>query len=712
ITKYFFTAKCESCQKVGPKDSFYSNTKRFCCARCSHSFSAKFRKQSFKASHGVAKKKKQKLSIGITHKPSVGTHYSLVLPSEMDRREYSCAGYDWGKYLVDNSSEAAPVHLFPHAQMSDHWSEIEKGVKVEVLNLDCPVPTKVYWIAQVIKVAGYKALLRYEGFGDTDSRCDFWCNLCTHDVHAVGWCATIGKPLVPPKTIQFKYSNWKSFLVQRLTGAKTLPNDFQQRVVQSMDCPFLMNMRLEVMDKTQISRMRVGVVEEIIGGRLRLHYEDSDEPNDDFWCHSRSPVIHYIGWSEKVGHRILVATKDYKTMPGFKNSKPELFAQTKPIKTCGFKVGMKLEAIDPLNLSCICVATVCKVLKNGYLMIGIDGSEAINGTDWFSYHCTSPSIFPVSFCEINDIPLTAPKGYKGLFNWEVYLNESDSEAAPASLFNDEVIAHGFMPGMKLEAVDLMEPRLLCVATIARVVGRLLRVHFDGWENEYDQWVDSQSSDIYPVGWCELVGYELQPPANSQATADAHALLKKKAKPKGQSFLGKKKRKRLSINKKAILSSPNIITQSLDTTVSQQPKSPEVTVSPLTDDKPQVEETVPEIQDEVPEEELGPPAMPESSGISDLPDIEDSVNLDDTDPVDPEDTDLVVPEDTEMETLASPPDTTDQEVQEPTSELPEMMNTDVDEEITTIEKEVVSEETITADVTKSEDETNNTTAEIS
>jgi len=29
--------------------------------------------------------------------------------------------------------------------------------------------------------------------------------------------------------------------------------------------------------------MRIGIVEEVIGGRLRLRYEDSDEINDDFW---------------------------------------------------------------------------------------------------------------------------------------------------------------------------------------------------------------------------------------------------------------------------------------------------------------------------------------------------------------------------------------------------------------------------------------------
>lgn len=71
--------------------------------------------------------------------------------------------------------------------------------------------------------------------------------------------------------------------------------------------------------------------------------------------------------------------------------------------------------------------------------------------------------------------------------------------------------HGFKVGMKLEAVDLMEPRLICVATVKRVVHRLLSIHFDGWDSEYDQWVDCESPDIYPVGWCELTGYQLQPP---------------------------------------------------------------------------------------------------------------------------------------------------------------------------------------------------------
>lgn len=73
------------------------------------------------------------------------------------------------------------------------------------------------------------------------------------------------------------------------------------------------------------------------------------------------------------------------------------------------------------------------------------------------------------------------------------------------------INHKFKIGMKVEAADLMDPRLICVATISHIVGRLLKIHFDGWEEEYDQWLDARSPDIYPVGWCELVLHKLEAP---------------------------------------------------------------------------------------------------------------------------------------------------------------------------------------------------------
>ncbi|XP_042305408.1 MBT domain-containing protein 1 isoform X17 [Sceloporus undulatus] len=439
--------------------------------------------------------------------------------------------------------------------MGTCWGDISEGVRVEVPNTDCSLPTKVFWIAGIVKLAGYNALLRYEGF-ENDSNLDFWYNVCGPDIHPVGWCATSGKPLVPPRSIQHKYTNWKAFLVKRLTGAKTLPPDFSQKVSESMQYPFKPLMRVEVVDKTHLCRTRVAIVDNVIGGRLRLVYEESEDKTDDFWCHMYSPLIHPIGWSRSIGHRFK-RSDITKKQDSYFDAPPHLFVKVKETESSGewFKEGMKLEAIDPLNLSAICVATIRKVLADGYLMIGIDGSEAADGSDWFCYHATSPSIFPVGFCEINMIELTPPRGYAKLpFKWFDYLRETGSVAAPVKLFNKEVPNHGFHVAMKLEAVDLMEPRLVCVATVTRIIHRLLRIHFDGWEDEYDQWVDCESPDLYPVGWCQLTGYQLQPPAspNISASRDSQSSSsKQKKKSKSQQYKGHKKKRKIPVGKKPV-----------------------------------------------------------------------------------------------------------------------------------------------------------------
>ncbi|XP_062968173.1 MBT domain-containing protein 1 isoform X2 [Cynocephalus volans] len=548
-------ATCEMCGMVGVRDAFYSKTKRFCSVSCSRSYSSNSKKASILARlQGKPPTKKAKVlqKQPLVAKLAAYAQYQATLQNQAKTKAVSVEGFSWGNYINSNSFVAAPVTCFKHAPMGTCWGDISENVRVEVPNTDCSLPTKVFWIAGIVKLAGYNALLRYEGF-ENDSGLDFWCNICGSDIHPVGWCAASGKPLVPPRTIQHKYTNWKAFLVKRLTGAKTLPPDFSQKVSESMQYPFKPCMRVEVVDKRHLCRTRVAVVESVIGGRLRLVYEESEDRTDDFWCHMHSPLIHHIGWSRSIGHRFK-RSDITKKQDGHFDTPPHLFAKVKEVDQSGewFKEGMKLEAIDPLNLSTICVATIRKVLADGFLMIGIDGSEAADGSDWFCYHATSPSIFPVGFCEINMIELTPPRGYTKLpFKWFDYLRETGSIAAPVKLFNKDVPNHGFRVGMKLEAVDLMEPRLICVATVTRIIHRLLRIHFDGWEEEYDQWVDCESPDLYPVGWCQLTGYQLQPPASQSSRESQTVSSKQKKKAKSQQYKGHKKMTTLQLKEELL-----------------------------------------------------------------------------------------------------------------------------------------------------------------
>ncbi|KAM9837740.1 lethal(3)malignant brain tumor-like protein 2 isoform 2-T2 [Aulostomus maculatus] len=478
--------------------------------------------------------------------------------TELFKAPAGTKGFMWGVYLEKETSLAASVSCFPHAPLCNQWDDITVGMKVEVLNTNAVLPSKVYWIATVIQIAGYRALLRYEGF-EHDSARDFWCSLVSGELNPIGWCAITGKLLVPPQDVKRNIPDWKGYLMKKLVGSNTLPVDFYLKLSDSMKHSFKVGMVVEVVDPKHVSRTRKAIIETIIGGRLRLVYTDqSDAPENaiaDFWCHMCSPLLHPVGWSKKVGHDIKApgTRVEFAVTKEICDGPPMLFKKCRYVYMEGgfFEEGMKLEAIDPLNLGSICVATVHKVLLDGYLMVGIDGTVSNNGSDWFCYHASSHAILPVDFCKKNNIPLTVPQGYDPkTFTWENYLKKTKAQAAPAKLFNADYPGHNFSPNMKLEAVDLMEPRLVCVATVKRCIGRLLLIHFDGWDDEFDQWVDHQSPDIYPTGWCDLTGYQLQPPPGLVDVTETQATPNKRCKP----FSYGKRRKRHG--KKRLLSHNN------------------------------------------------------------------------------------------------------------------------------------------------------------
>lgn len=68
----------------------------------------------------------------------------------------------------------------------------------------------------------------------------------------------------------------------------------------------------------------------------------------------------------------------------------------------------------------------------------------------------------------------------------------------------------FQNGMKIEAVNPFNHSQICVATITKIAGRHIWLHFDG-SKQPNHIVDGESQDIFPVGWCDSVGYPLKSP---------------------------------------------------------------------------------------------------------------------------------------------------------------------------------------------------------
>ncbi|KAM6446926.1 sex comb on midleg-like protein 2 isoform 6-T11 [Liasis olivaceus] len=108
------------------------------------------------------------------------------------------------------------------------------------------------------------------------------------------------------------------------------------------------------------------------------------------------------------------------------------------------------------------------------------------------------------------------------FNWDNYLKETGSVAAPSQCFRQSRIppSNDFEVGMKLEAHDPRNVTSVCIATVIGITGTRLRLRLDGSDNKNDFWRLVDSSDIQQIGTCEKKGGMLQPPLGFQMNASS------------------------------------------------------------------------------------------------------------------------------------------------------------------------------------------------
>ncbi|XP_006834736.1 PREDICTED: lethal(3)malignant brain tumor-like protein 3 isoform X2 [Chrysochloris asiatica] len=289
---------------------------------------------------------------------------------------------------------------------------------------------------------------------------------------------------------------------------------------------FKAGLKLEGVDPEHQSVYCVLTVAEVCGYRIKLHFDGYSDCYD-FWVNADALDIHPVGWCEKTGHK-LHPPKGYKEdefnwQTYLKTCKAQaapksLFEnQNITVIPSGFRVGMKLEAVDKKNPTFICVATVTDMVDNRFLV------HFDNWDESYDYWCeaSSPHIHPVGWCKEHRRPLITPPGYPNVkhFSWDKYLEETNSLPAPARAFKVKP-PHGFQKKMRLEVVDKRNPMFIRVATVADTDDHRIKVHFDGWNSCYDYWIDADSPDIHPMGWCSKTGHPLQPPLSPLELMDA------------------------------------------------------------------------------------------------------------------------------------------------------------------------------------------------
>lgn len=230
-------------------------------------------------------------------------------------------------------------------------------------------------------------------------------------------------------------------------------------------------MKLEAVDPRNVNSVCIATVVGVLGSRLRLRLDGSDNKND-FWRLVDSSEIKPVGSCKNIGEMLqppLGFRMNASSWPTFliktlheAEEAPAVIFQKEPKRPERnfFKVGQKLEAVDKKNPQLICCATVAAV-KDDEIHVTFDGWRGA-----FDYWCKydSRDIFPVGFCSKSCHPMQPP-GHKGRFdstssrqrharvNFTLAQDKEMKEATPVTAhFHTQCKAGPFINPLKLPVI--------------------------------------------------------------------------------------------------------------------------------------------------------------------------------------------------------------------------------------------------------------------
>uniref|UniRef100_A0A9J7XJL3 SLED domain-containing protein n=2 Tax=Cyprinus carpio TaxID=7962 RepID=A0A9J7XJL3_CYPCA len=423
--------------------------------------------------------------------------------------------FNWDDYLEETGALSVPHHAFKHVDQGLETG-LTPGMKLEVC-----VRTEIetaYWVATIITTCGQLLLLRYEGYQD-DRRADFWCDIMTADLHPIGWSKQQGRPMRPPEGVREKHQDWEVLLEKALAESCSVPASLLEgRGCNPIDL-LSPGLNVELMDHQDAGVVWSAVIEENVGGRLRLRYAGTDGLPDTqsvTWVFYLDPLLHLPGWAQEHSCTLRppAALLSLRTEAEWEEVKK---TDRSAINPHSFTEGMKLEAVDPAAPFTISPATVMKVFNDHFFLVQMDDmrdeAQKEGGGCSFLCHIDSPGIFPTQWSLKNGVKLSPPPGFQGQdFDWADYLKQCEAEAAPQQCFPPDPSDQCIKESMMLEAVNPLCPENIHVATVTKVKGQHMWIRLEGLKQAIPEIiVHTDSMDIFPVSWCETNGYPLLHP---------------------------------------------------------------------------------------------------------------------------------------------------------------------------------------------------------
>ncbi|KAK3933288.1 Scm-like with four MBT domains protein 1 [Frankliniella fusca] len=270
----------------------------------------------------------------------------------------------------------------PHLLSGDGFvpaDRIKAGMKVEVQDTRNPYSL---WIATIIENVGGRLLLRYDT--PDSSAPEFWLYFTSPRIFPIGWTAEKGEPWELRRPSHFKSSHgkeeWEALMEMAKEDARQspLPKDLFQHISEIHSHSFILGMKMEVLHPMDHTRICPGTVVEVWGDEYFLVEVDDlsgqvgEERKQSWLCTETHPYIFPSGWANKHGMKVTKPEgwkcdsdeefhwDEYLQHTSAVAAPDKCFPQKQCSKHNGFIANMKLEAVNPVDRSEICVATVTR----------------------------------------------------------------------------------------------------------------------------------------------------------------------------------------------------------------------------------------------------------------------------------------------------------------------------------------------------------------
>uniref|UniRef100_A0A4W3J9F2 Scm like with four mbt domains 2 n=1 Tax=Callorhinchus milii TaxID=7868 RepID=A0A4W3J9F2_CALMI len=327
--------------------------------------------------------------------------------------------------------------------------------------------------------------------------------------------------------------NWDEYLEE--TGASPAPHNSFKHVEISLQSSFQPGMKLEVANKNHPDTYWVATIITTCGQLLLLRYSGyGDDRRADFWCDVMTADLHPVGWCSQ-------NKKELKPPEGMVEKYTDWTefliqdltgARTAPANLLEGPLRGKnaVDLITPKSLIELQDLKnpfrywIVRVIENvgGRLCLRYEGLNDGKHDQWLFY--LDYRLRPVGWCQENHCKLEPPaviQALKSDAEWkealEKVLSEAENFPLPVEVFKDQpdLRTHSFTVGMKLEAVNSLEPFSICPASVTKVFNdQYFMITMDDLRTETSEntvLCHADSPGILPVQWCLKNGVHLTPP---------------------------------------------------------------------------------------------------------------------------------------------------------------------------------------------------------